>query len=89
MSWYDVPEKARLRQTVGIEAENCSESIHPMVNSLNRRYINIRNTEQKLGLICKSQWLKSNRLLPNFRQPVPRGKGLRNIANLKEREEKA
>ena len=69
-----MPEKAKLRHTVGMEAENCSESIHPMVNSLNRTYSNIKDKQQKLSLICKSQWLKSNRTLPNFRKTIPEQK---------------
>ena len=71
---YHMPEKAKLRHTVGMEAENCSESIHPMVNSLNRTYSNIKDKQQKLSLICKSQWLKSNRTLPNFRKTIPEQK---------------
>ena len=69
-----MPEKTKLRHTVGMEAENCSESIHPMVNSLNRTYSNIKDKQQKLILICKSQWLKSNCTLPNFRKTIPQQK---------------
>lgn len=35
---YEVPQKAKLFSCVGMEAEHCSESIHPVVNSLHRRY---------------------------------------------------
>ena len=65
---YHVPEKARERRTVGLETEQCSEAIHPVVNSLGRRYHSVQNKTKKLELITKSQWLQSDRRLNNFRQ---------------------
>ena len=71
---YHIPEKACLRKTVRMEAGNCSESIHPMVNSLNRTYNNMKGTKKNLSLICKSKWLKSNWTLLNNRKAKPRKK---------------
>ena len=64
---YHVPEKARERRTVRLEIEQCSEAIHPVVNSLARRYHSAQNKTKKLELITKSQWLQSERRLNNFR----------------------
>ena len=36
---FHVPEKAISKHTVGMEAEHCSESIHPLVNRLERTYL--------------------------------------------------
>ena len=65
---YHVPEKARERRTVGLETEQCSEAIHPVVNSFGRWYHSVQNKTKKLELITKSQWLQSDRCLNNFRQ---------------------
>ena len=35
---YHVREKAMKRGTVGMEGEHCSESIHPVVNKLDRMF---------------------------------------------------
>ena len=68
---YHVPEKAKLRGTVGMETENCSEMIHPVVNKLNRTYHTVQNVHKRLELITKSQWLKSNKTIrKNFRKPI-------------------
>ena len=58
-----------MRKTVGMEAEQCSESIHPIVNELQRKYNTVRNSKNRLELTAKSQWLKSNRSLKNYRNP--------------------
>lgn len=69
---HHVPEKARKRGTVGMEAEHCSESIHPVVNKLDRMYATTQNVCNRLALVSKSQWLQSNSTLRNFRKPVQR-----------------
>ena len=69
---YHVPEKAERRKTVGMEAEHCSESIHPIVNKLNRTYATTQNVCERLKLVSKSQWLQSNATLKNHKKPQPR-----------------
>lgn len=69
---HHVPEKAKRKQTVGMEAEHCSESIHPVVNKLNRTFATTQNTCDRLKLVARSQWLQSNATLKNHRKPVPR-----------------
>lgn len=66
---YHVPEKAISKGTVGMEAEHCSESIHPVVNRLDRTFATMQNTCDRLALVAKSQWLQSNSTLTNFRKP--------------------
>ena len=46
-----VPETASRFCTVGMFAENISESIHPVVNRLKRRYASVTNHEQQISLI--------------------------------------
>ena len=55
-----VPEKAKHFHTVGLYSENISESIHPVVNKLKRRYSSVTDLKMQLTLICKDQWLASN-----------------------------
>ena len=69
---YHVPEKAVKKGTVGMEAEHCSESIHPVVNKLERMYATTQNACDRLALVAKSQWLQSNSTLTNFRKPQKR-----------------
>ena len=71
---FHVPEKAISKHTVGMEAEHCSESIHPVVNRLERTYATTQNTCDRLALAAKSQWLQSNSTLTNFRKPIHRNK---------------
>ena len=71
---HHVPEKAMLRGTVGMEAEQCSESIHPVVNKLDRIYATTQNTCDRLALVAKSQWLQSNPTLTNFKKSKKRRK---------------
>ena len=63
---YHVPEKAFMRATVGMEAEQCLESIHPVINKLKRTYATVQNKEHQLGFILKQQWLKTDPDLPDF-----------------------
>ena len=69
---FHVPEKAILRGTVGMEAEHCSESIHPVVNKLDRMYATTQNTCDRLALVAKSQRLQSESTLTNFNKPRKR-----------------
>ena len=69
---FHVPEKAILRGTVRMEAEHCSERIHPVVNKLNRMYPTTQNTCDRLALVAKSQWLQSESTLTNFSKPRKR-----------------
>ena len=71
---FHVPEKAISKHTVGMEAEHCSESIHPVVNRLERTYATTQNTCDRLALIAKSQWLQSNSTLTNFKKPKHRNR---------------
>ena len=65
-----VPEKAISKHTVSKEAEQyCSESIHQVVNRLERTYVTMQNTCDRLALVPKRQWLQSNSTLTNFRKP--------------------
>lgn len=64
---YHVPEKAALDSSIGMEAEHVSESIHPVVNQLKRRYANIHSLEKQLPLICKSQWVASDSTIPEYK----------------------
>lgn len=72
---FHVPEKAILMGTVGMEAEHCSESIHPVVNKLDRMYATTQNTCDRLALVAKSQWLQSQSTLTNFNKPRKRNQG--------------
>jgi len=74
---FHVPEKAISKHTVGMEAEHCSESIHPVVNRLERTYATTQNTCDCLALVVKSQWIQSNSTLTNFRKPEATVKVLR------------
>ena len=69
---FHVPEKAISKGTVGMEAEHCSESIHPVVNKLDRIYATTQNTCDRLALVAKSQWLQSDSTLTNFKKPKQR-----------------
>ena len=53
-----------------MEAEHASESIHGVINSLNRTYHTVQNVNKRLELVFKTQSLRSNRTLKNFRKPV-------------------
>ena len=57
-----------------MEAEQCSESIHPVVNKLDRIYETMQNTCDRLALVAKSQWLQSNPTLTNFKKSKKRRK---------------
>jgi len=65
---FHVPEKAASEGSVGMEAEHVSESIHPVINQLKRRYANIHSLKIQLPLVCKSQWLLSNPTICDYRQ---------------------
>ena len=65
---FHVPEKAVLKGTIGMEAEHCSESIHPVVNKLDGVYATTQNVCNRLVLVTKGQWPQSNPTLTNFRQ---------------------
>ena len=41
-----VPDKAKLFNSVGFEIEEASESIHPLVNKLERTYILVSKTPE-------------------------------------------
>lgn len=69
---FHVPEKAISKGTVGMEAEHCSESIHPVVNKLDRIYATTQNTCDRLALVARSQWLQSDSTLTNFKKPKHR-----------------
>ena len=69
---FHVPEKAILMGTVGMEAEHCSESIHPVVNKLDRMYATTQNTCDRLALVAKSHLLQSESTLTNFNKPRKR-----------------
>ena len=69
---HHFPEKASIRRTIGKEAEHSSETIHTVVNSLSRTYHTVPNVKRRLELIFKTQSLRSNRTLQNFRKPVKR-----------------
>ena len=71
---YHISEKAKIMRTVGLEAENVSESIHPVMNKLQRTYCTVQNTQKRLELMAKGQWLKSDPRLKNFRIPEKRRK---------------
>ena len=71
---HHVPEKADLKATVGMEAEHISESIHPVINRLQRRYATVQSLKSRLPLICKDQWLLTNSKVPDYRQPKKRNK---------------
>ena len=40
-----------------MEAELCSDSVHPVVNKLDRIYAMTQNTSDRLALVAKSQCL--------------------------------
>ena len=70
MLTHEVPRKALMSATVGLEAEHCSESIHPFCNKWGRLYKTVQNDKQKLALIAKAQWLANNPGLANFNKPI-------------------
>ena len=49
---YHIPQKARKRKSVGIEAEHYSEAIHPVINELDRKYHCVQ-IKGKTGMYCK------------------------------------
>ena len=69
---HEVPRKELMSATVGLEAEHCSESIHPFCNKWDRLYKTVQNDKQNLALIAKAQWLASNPGLANFNKPKQR-----------------
>ena len=66
MLTYEVPRKALKANTVGLEAEYCSESIHPFCNKWNTLYHTVQTKKQKLSLFAKAQWLASDPTLENY-----------------------
>ena len=72
MLTYEVPRKAIMSGTVGLEAEHCSEAIHPFCNKWDRFYRTVQNEKQKLALTAKAQWLGSNPGLASFHKPKQR-----------------
>ena len=77
---YHIPQKAQLRRTVGMEAEHSSETIHSVINSLNRRYHTVQNVTKWMELAFKAQCLRSNSTLKNFRKPLKRLKGKKQLS---------
>ena len=71
MLTHEVPRKALMSATVGLEAERYSESILPFCNKWDKLYT-VQNDKQKLALIAKAQWLASNPGLANFNNPKQR-----------------
>ena len=69
MLTYEVPRKDVLSSTVGLEAEHCSEAIHPFCNKWGRFYKTVQNEKQRLGLTAEALWLASNPQLINFNKP--------------------
>ena len=65
MLTYEVPRKALLCDTVGLEAEHCSEAIQPFCNKWNRLYRTVQNKKEKLLIIAKVESLASK---PNLDQ---------------------
>jgi hypothetical protein len=65
---FHVPEKAAAEWSVGMEAEQVNESIHPVINQSKRRYANIHGLKEQLSLLCKSQWVLSDATIPDYRQ---------------------
>ena len=65
---YDLPLKAIRSGIVGMEAEHCSESIHPFWNKWTRTYATIQVKELQLALVAKAQWLQSNNDVPDLRK---------------------
>ena len=53
---------------MGMEAEHCSESIHPFWNKWTRTYATIQEKELQLALVAKAQWLHSNNDVPDLRK---------------------
>ena len=62
-----VPQRAKLIHSVGMEIEEASESIHPVINRLERTYCSIQNIKERFGLIMKAQWNQSDSCLPYFK----------------------
>ena len=69
---YDLPLKAIRSGIVGMEAEHCSESIHPFWNKWTRTYATIQVKELQLALVAKAQWLHSNTDIPDLRKAKKR-----------------
>ena len=72
MLTHEVPRKALMSATVDLEAEHCSESIHPFCNKWDILYRTVQSGKQKLALIAKAEWLASNPGLANFNKPKQR-----------------
>ena len=60
MLTHEVPRKALLQRSVRLEAEHCSESIHPFVNRWQRVYCTLQDPKTRLSNIAKAQWLNSD-----------------------------
>ena len=52
-----VPKKTIKLETVDMEAEHCSATVHPVVNKLDRIYVMTQNTSDRLALVAKNQCL--------------------------------
>ena len=61
-----MPEKAARHGSVGMETEQCLESIHPVFNKLKHTFASVQNKEQQLRLMMKQQWLKTDPDIPDF-----------------------
>ena len=47
----------------------CSDSVHPVVNKLDRIYAMTQNTSDRLAIVAKSQCLYTDSTVTNFREP--------------------
>ena len=63
-----IPQKAERSGSVGLETEEVSEAIHPVVKSLDKRYCSVQNNSDRMALIAKAQWNQSDCSLPDFKQ---------------------
>ena len=77
---YHIRQKAQLRRTVGMEAEHSSETTHSVINSLNRTYHTVQNLTKRMELAFKVQCLRSNSTLKNYRKPLKRLKGKKQLS---------
>ena len=63
---FHVPEKARLADTVGMEADHVAEFIQPVCVRYERAAATIQNIEQKMKYIVQATELNNDSNIPNM-----------------------
>ena len=63
-----IPQKEERSGSVGLEIEEVSEAIHPVVSILDKKYCSVQNNSDRMAVIAKAQLNQSDCSLPDFKQ---------------------